>query len=48
VIVITGGGLNEQLQNQLQATDYLSKPISSGRLRELLAKYCPRFEESGE
>jgi CheY-like chemotaxis protein len=48
VIVITGGGLNEQLQNQLQATDYLSKPISFGRLRELLAKYCPRFEESGE
>jgi CheY-like chemotaxis protein len=48
VIVITGGGLNELLRNQLQATDYLQKPINFVRLRELLAQHCPQSEGAGE
>lgn len=48
LIVVTGGGLSELLRNQLQATDYLSKPIDFVRLRELLAQYCPQPEETGE
>lgn len=41
VIVLSGGGVTEGLQNQLQAAGYLSKPINFVALRELLAQYCP-------
>lgn len=41
LIVITGSGMNEALRNQLQASDYLSKPINFIKLRELLEQYCP-------
>jgi chemosensory pili system protein ChpA (sensor histidine kinase/response regulator) len=41
VIVISGGGLPEELRTQLEAAGYLSKPINFSALRALLAEHCP-------
>lgn len=41
VVVISGGGLPEEVRNQLQATGYLSKPLDFPQLRQLLAQHCP-------
>ena len=48
VIVLSGGGLPEQMRDELQAAGYLSKPINFPALRALLAEHCPSELRTGE
>lgn len=40
VIVLSGGGLPDEVREELQAAGYLSKPINFPALRQLLTQHC--------
>jgi CheY-like chemotaxis protein len=43
-LIVTGSPLHHIVHDQLQATDYLLKPVSPDHLVSVVSSYCPRIE----
>lgn len=46
-VIVTGAPLGGEAHEQLQATDYLSKPVTREQLIRTVAKYCDPGSASG-